>query len=264
MSLIRNGGFERGNTDFWTVETDGTLEINDTDQKYGNYCGKYTVGSDVDPAVLNSDYIEVDPFDLINLLGWIKSSSVTGVWIAIYTYDADYSYIGTIKGMGRDMDGTYININTQIMIPEGVKYIRAGYMPQSGSGNILYFDGFSVNILNADKIITGYVNLIDIHNASGTADTLSDRKDLQMYKTFEADLIVSWAGGTSPTLDVTIYEKTSGIPPQIVGTFTQATGVTNERITLTHCTGKELYIGYVVGGTDTPKFDFTVDVLGKG
>ena len=263
MSLIRNGGFERGTTEFWTVETDGTLEIDSVNQKYGAYCGKFTGGATPTQYIINKDYIEVNPFDLVSLFTWVKSATTRGVYPCLYTYDADYSHIGYLSGLGREMDGSYLNINTQIPVLEGIEYVRAGYRIPTALDEIFYLDGYSANILNADKILFGYVMLGEFSGVTVSGNTANDKKDMQMYQTYEADLIVSLVSGTTPTLDVVIYEMNQHGDKQVVGTFTQATGATQERITLTHCTGRQLYIEYTIGGTDTPTFYYHVYVAGK-
>lgn len=263
MSLIRNGGFERGNTDFWTVETDGTLEIDSVNQKYGLYCGKYTAGIVSDQFIINNDYIEVNPFDLFDLFMWIKSITTRVVYPSLYMYDADYSYIDYLLGMSRTMTGAYININTQLSIPEGVDYVRAGFEVTPALADVFYFDGYSANIIKADRILSGNLMLANESYAASSGNTSTDKKDLQMYKTFEADLIVTSSGGTNPTLDITVYEMNLHSDKVIVGTFTQATGITQQRISLTHCTGRQLYIEYVITGTDGPHFAFRVYVSGK-
>ena len=262
MSLIRNGGFERGNTDFWSVETDGTLEISDTDQKYGGFCGKYIAGATANEYIINNDYIEVNPFDLLGLFLWIKSNTARSIYPCMYTYDADYSFIGVVKGMYRNMTGAYLNINTQIPIPEGVAYVRVGFQVQTAADEVFYFDGYSANILKADRILSGGALLADLAGVTTSGNTQGDRKDLQMYNTFEGEIMCNYASGGDTTLDVRVYEVNLASIAQLVGTFTQITTTTEENITLTHCTGRQLYIEYDISGT-SPYFEFKVYVAGK-
>ena len=264
MSLIRNGGFERGNIDFWEVISGGTLEINDTDQKYGGYCGKFTYdGTDVG-IILNKDYIAVSSYDLIDILFWIKSPSTYSAQAIVYCYDSDYSYIKQLTGYPRGMDGTYKEIGTQIPLMRGISYIRIGvYISMSTTGDIFYIDGYTSDIIKRDNCISGYIDLLAQGDRTVTGNTTLDKKDLQMYNTFFADLNVTYVGGTSPTLDVTVYEYDSTGHEILVGTFTQATAITRERIALSNCTGRTLYVKYLIGGT-TPEFVFQVSVAGKG
>lgn len=82
-------------------------------------------------------------------------------------------------------------------------------------------------------------------------------------KDFTAYIDVTAGSGTTPTLDVKFQEQdpASGnwidIPS---AAFTQATGVTSERITFSSNV-RELRCSRTVGGT-TPSFDYTVGIAG--
>ena len=263
MSTIRNGGFELGNTDFWTAESAGTFEVSTVSPKSGAYCGKFTPSNIGDNDIIHKDYIEVTPFDLINLFGWLKSADTGNAYLCIYMYDGDYSYIDTETGLSRDMDGTYLNINTQIPIPEGVKYIRPGFHLFTATTDPYYLDGFTCDVLQHDHAISSTIELGQFTPASTSGDTSNDLKDIQMFETFECDLDVQYVSGTSPTLDVTVYEKNDNNNDVLVGTFTQQTAKNAERITLSHAVGRQLYIKYTIGGTSV-NFYFGVYVTGKG
>lgn len=72
-------------------------------------------------------------------------------------------------------------------------------------------------------------------------------------------LKVSAASGTSPTLDVKIqeYDDLSASWFDTGTAFTQATGTTTERKTITSLLGSRVRIVYTIGGT-SPSFTFTV------
>ena len=264
MSLIRNGGFERGTTDFWSVELGGTLDIDSVNQKYGTYCGKFT-SSGGGADIINNDYIEVSPYDLISLLVWVKNADARKLQPIIYCYDSDYSFIKIVVGYSRIMDGTYMELNTQIPVMQGVSFIRAGLrVDVCATNELFYIDGYSCSIINRDNCISGYTLLLEPGVRYASGDTSEDKKDLQMYNSFEAELNVIFAGGTSPTIDVSVYELLGINDNEIlVGTFAQVNDRSIERITLTHCTGRQLYIKYTMGGTN-PEFEFGVGLTGKG
>ena len=264
MNLIRNGGFERGNTDFWSIDTGGYLEVTGSLPKYGSYCGVITSSGALPEVLLNNDFIEVSSYDLIDILFWVKSTSLYNAQAVIYCYDSDYSFIKSLTGYARAMDGTWLPIRTQIPVMEGVAYIRAGvYISVSSSGDIFYVDGYTCNIVKRDNCISGYTTLLAQGERTASGDTMGDKKDLQMYNTFFADLNVTYVGGTSPTLDVSVYEYDSTGHEVLIGTFTQVTAVSRERIALSNCTGRTLYVKYTIGGTD-PDFVFEIGVACKG
>jgi len=264
MSLVRNGGFERGDTHFWTSEVTGALEINDTDQKYGAYCGKYISGGDASEFIMNNDYVKVSPHDLTEIMVWVKSTAAREVIPCIYLYDSDYSYLGYSQGFSRVMTSAYMSCNSQIHVGEGVSYIRAGLrIYGSCVDEIFYIDGFIFDIIKPESCVSGELTLAVLDSKTVSGNTRLDRRDVKQYKTIEAELYVNTANGTSPTLDVEVYETGIGGYKYLVGTFSQATGVGSERITLTHLTGNQLHLEYTIGGT-SPLFYAWVYLMGKG
>lgn len=263
MIEIRNGGFELGNVDFWTVESGGSLVIDSGNEKYGTYSGKFTSSGDASELIINNDYIAVRPHDLIGLVGWVKSNTTRDVAMAIFMYDSDYSYIGGLLGSGYEMDNTYIEVSNQLILPEDVAYIRVGYhIASSAVDEVFYLDGYNASIVDGRYGIVGHVLLVDLITIGSTGNTLTKPKSMLHCKDFTADLNVDSGAGTNPTLDVTIYDNGYEDEAFLVGTFAQKTGMGSERISLTNCIGNELVAVYVIGGTN-PLFTFQVHVTGK-
>ena len=264
MSLIRNGGFERGNTDFWSAKENCTLEINDTDQKYGLYCGKITSAGNALLLVQSDDYIAVSPYQIINTLLWIKSSAARDVYLCLYTYDSDYSYIDRIESSLKTMDGNYQMFHAQFSLPENVSYVRFGLrINLSNSGEIFYIDGAGVDILQPETGMSGIATLLASDMYTGSGNTVGDKKSMIQYSTYYGQLICTDAFGTSETLDVTVYELNEDHYEVELASFPQVTTTGSYLIDLPHCEGREMYIRYTFGGTD-PMFAFSVRVIGKG
>jgi hypothetical protein len=68
---------------------------------------------------------------------------------------------------------------------------------------------------------------------------------------------VTAKSGTSPTLDVKIQDSADDTTYADLLTFTQATGLTGERKTVSGTVDQYLKIAYTIGGTD-PSFTFMV------
>lgn len=79
-------------------------------------------------------------------------------------------------------------------------------------------------------------------------------------KTLRAQLEVTAASGTSPTLNVTIEDSLDGVNWNIVGTFAAKTGVGREVINVTSPFADRLRVSWAIGGT-TPSFTFGVLVF---
>ena len=263
MSLIRNGGFERGNTDFWELISGGSLEISNISPLYGTYCGKFVSSGDMDEIILSKDYVEVSPYEIYNLIGYCKSASVRAVYPIFYLYDGDYSFIERIDGNVRWMDGTYQMMNSQLIVPVNTAYIRIGYrIHTSSSGEIFYFDATNLNRVSIENSISGVLMLLPESNITATGNTWDNKQDMKQFSVYYAELMCLAVSGTTPTLDVTVYESDESGNEIELGSFTQVTSATEERIDLPHTSGNGMYLRYTVGGTD-PAFDVSVMVVGK-
>lgn len=77
-------------------------------------------------------------------------------------------------------------------------------------------------------------------------------------------LNITAAGGTSPTLDVTIEEKdpSSGVY-FVAATFAVETGAGSQRQTLDANFGSILRVRWVIGGTAGPNFTFSLGMVMK-
>lgn len=92
--------------------------------------------------------------------------------------------------------------------------------------------------------------------ASGSSASLLDYGH---PKTLRAQLRVTAASGTTPTLDVIIEDSLDGGTTwNTVGTFGQKTAVGREVINITTPFAHLLRISWTIGGT-TPSFTFAVD-----
>lgn len=102
------------------------------------------------------------------------------------------------------------------------------------------------------------VEILNVANATASgagsnAATIGSRENKAADAAFF--LNVTSLTGTAPTMDVTIKKTVDGID-YTLGTFTQATGATSERIVITNCPDV-VRAEYTAGGTVTD-FDGTV------
>lgn len=77
-----------------------------------------------------------------------------------------------------------------------------------------------------------------------------------------AQLNVTAASGTSPTLDVVLEDTLDGTNFNTVGTFTQRTAAGRQVIDITGLFSDRLRVRWTIGGT-TPSFTFTVNVYSE-
>lgn len=77
-----------------------------------------------------------------------------------------------------------------------------------------------------------------------------------------AQLDVTAASGTSPTLDVVIEDTLDGTNWNVVGTFAQKTAAGREVINVTTAFANRVRVRWTVGGT-TPSFTFSVVLVSQ-
>jgi hypothetical protein len=77
------------------------------------------------------------------------------------------------------------------------------------------------------------------------------------FKTIRAQLDVTAASGTTPTLDVVIEDTLDGVNFNTIGTFTQRTSAGRQVIDITTPFSDSVRIRWTIGGT-TPSFTFSV------
>lgn len=121
---------------------------------------------------------------------------------------------------------------------------------------------------DGDGALAKPVQQITLHpSGAETATVTSPDVDVEQLKAANFYLDVTAFSGTTPTLDVKIQEKdpVSGAYFDIL-TFTQATGVTNERknydSSAAELLGKIIRFVATIGGT-TPSFTFSLSMVGK-
>lgn len=79
-----------------------------------------------------------------------------------------------------------------------------------------------------------------------------------LTKSVRAQLEVTATSGTGETLDVTLEDTLDGTNWNTIGSFTQAAGATREVINITAPFADRVRVKWVIAGTDTPTFTFSV------
>ncbi len=81
-------------------------------------------------------------------------------------------------------------------------------------------------------------------------------------RTLRAQLNVTAASGTSPTLDVVLEDTLDGTNWNVIGTFAQKVALGREVLNVTAPFTDQLRARWTLGGT-TPSFTFSVDVYSE-
>jgi len=170
--LIRNGGFERGNLDFWSCEH-GTAEVVSSVKKRGNYAAKLITGSSDYGVFVTKDYISVSPYELYRALLWLKNVSWNTVYLYIWLYDGDYNLIAgeSIKIGEKSGAFDWTLFDKFFAVPIEVSYIILRIYATGTQGSYGYIDSVSLQAINPDKLAVYPCELINFTQSSVSKGT---------------------------------------------------------------------------------------------
>lgn len=263
MNLIRNGGFERGDTNFWEEVINASLEAQTDEVMYGVYAGKITAATAGNCRVRVTDYIPVTPFTSLLLNMAYMSPDMTSNDITIERYDADGVYIDEFDLNSTNFTASWFEYHRYVHIPSGTYYIRVLITGSStGIGDVFYIDSFGLSVINPENQIRQGVRLCDLTELTASGNTMTDRQEIMGFSEYYGDLrIMAWSG-TNPTGDITIVDRSPNGVERVIGTFAQVIAAyTDQLIVLTAKPFNPVYVKYVIGGTLTDG-DIRIDLYG--
>lgn len=114
-------------------------------------------------------------------------------------------------------------------------------------------------VLNRSEGATDVVVPSGPRTASGDSGVLNGWGSA---RTLRAQLEVTAASGTSPTLDVVLEDTLDGTTWNVIGTFAQRAGAGRQVIDVTSLFTSRLRVRWTVGGT-TPSFTFSVVIYSE-
>jgi len=262
--LIRNGGFERGNLDFWELIL-GTANIQSSYKKRGAYAVQLKP-SDAGYGIFQTkDKIKVSPFELYRFVSWIKNSTWSEIEAVACFYDSDYAYISgeDIQLLSRSGAFDWTRFEAFFIVPIEASYMNISFVPNGTSDKVGYIDSVSLQNITPDRVAVYPMELANISNwtTTGTFYVASKFSGLWKYADFYLD--VSSLSGTSPTLDVNIqaYDPVTGEWTDIV-VFDQVTSPGAQMKVLTAGLGWKVRVKYTIGGTISD-CDFKVGAIFK-
>ena len=262
--LIRNGGFERGNLDFWKV-THGSVNVVSDVKKRGNRAAKFICGAFGVVELDNKDYIEVTPFSLYKFTGWFKNVNLTKMQVLVFFYDSDIQHISGGDLTLWEKSGTYdwTFAEEWFTVPVESSYIALGIAGTGSSGEYGYIDSISLQEADLSKLAVYTRELLSKTNFTSTGTFYSDEYFSGVWKYAEFYLNVTSLTGTDPTLDVTIqaYDPSTGLWKDIA-VFEQVTSSDTQLKVATAGLGWKVRVKYTTGGSLTDG-DFIVGAVFK-
>lgn len=262
MNLIRNGGFERGNEDFWESSGSGAFSIDTGTPKHGVYCGLIEVNSGQNLTLLSKDYIPIRFAQKLFVSYYIKSDTSAAYRTVFYEYDDDLNLIATTNEDSMTSTGSYVQ-NESIFTPNSsTEYVRvAVYVVAMSATPHVRIDTCNVSMLEPTDRILYALEIADLSGVAASGNTSATPFNLLGFDEYYAEIDVTQVLGTTPTCDIEVCETDQYDNERVLGTFTQITAVTDQRVGIARPIGKGMYIKYVVSGT-TPQFTFKTSVIG--
>lgn len=225
-NMIRNGGFERGNTDFWDGQNGSAFEVVTTPVHAGTYAVKIVAQTGPSPTIKPNDYFEIGLDETAALELWLRGSAAAGVHLWMYFYDEELILIKSFRVVPFNLSTTeYVQYLFDISGIEGSKYFKPMvYFNATVIGQVLYLD--SVSLYKSDpKTSAGRTHQIYKSGTLNSAGTYySDMFYVAPFTQGEFKLWVDSCLGTSETVDVTIESKSLYDEQwHTIATFTQVT-----------------------------------------
>lgn len=256
--LIRNGGFERGNLDFWYPYT-GTSTVQSTIKKLGDYAVDLYSGTGSGKLYVK-DFIAVTAHTTYRYAFWYKTDATGEYWADIYFADSDRSWLPTeyftYHSLSSGVDWTYFK--TYFTVPDPASYVYLGFR-NNISNKHLYLDGVTLQQIEATNVTAKSIAMIEKVNLSGLTTGYSDEILSGLWTQAEYSLICDSLTGTFPTLDVWIQGRNHTKDEwRDILAFQRLTGAGREHKTVTSGLGFEERVKYTTGGTSVTDCDFKV------
>jgi len=214
--LIRNGGFERGNLDFWVCEA-GSAEIVSDVKENGYYSAKVITGSSNYALFSTNDWIEVASFELYRILLWLKSVSWNSVESLIWFYDSDYNYISGNYILILKKTGSFDWTKFELFfaVPSEASFMRLGLKPLGTQGSYGYIDSVSLIEIPANRVGFAPVHAVHVKDLYNKGTFYGSEIYTGIWHYADYVLFVDYLGTTNAnpiTLDVTVqsYDNETG------------------------------------------------------
>ena len=258
-NLIRNGGFERGDTQFWTCPLAKSFEAVDVDVHRGTYAGKVVINNGVYPSLYITDYLELSVGEIGVFEMFLKANVEFGVHFYMKHYDEDLNEVTYFRVEPFNLTtAAYTKYLWAFTGIEGATYVMPViYINNPTEDNYMLIDNVSFFKMDPKTLVAREHELYYKSNISAAATYYGESFFSGGFTQAEFRLEVDICSGTSETLDVTIESK--GIYDEFwhtIATFAQVTAADNiQLLAVTAALGTVLRAKLVVGGSPT-----TIDV----
>ena len=264
-NLIRNGGFERGNVDFWTGYDCAALGVTGSPTYKGSYAGSLTCDNVNKPYIMPNDFIALTEGETAFFEAWVRPSHSDTVSFKAKYYDEGLTEIAELTYESLPMAvGSWHNVMWALTGVRDAVYVKPLIEYNAvATGKYLLID--NVLMYKFDRTqLTGLVLSMEEQSGISSAGTIyGDYMIAFPYREVEFSLYVATSAGAAETLDVTIESYIGhGIAmTKPIVTFEQVTaGADYQVVVLSEGLGSKIRTKSVIGGAPT---DITYNVVAK-
>ena len=206
--LIRNGGLERGDFEFWELET-GAMVISIAEVHTGSYSLYFGTSGGV--AKINiKDYIMVSPGAIYKASIWLYNVDLTvSAVVYILFYDSNKTKLDEYGKIGETVGtGAWEHIVGHAEVPEGAVYARVSMWATGAGEQYGYIDELSLQEIDLSKISVTKKELITVINETTKHTVTGDEFFSGIWKEaeyfFDLTSFTETVGANPVTIDVKI------------------------------------------------------------
>ena len=206
---LRNGSFERGTIDFWTLITGTEFAASTIEKVRGLYSGKVKASAGGSAFIQNNDYISVQGSDIIRCKGSFFAKGAALYRIYYLEYDDDMSLIQETTKGGALVGDLWEEQEVYVILHNETSYIKMKVaIVNSDANEDVYFDNIRLELLNGSKYSVKYDVLINIinettkHTVVGSEFFTGIWKEAEYF--FDLTSFTETVGANPVTIDVKI------------------------------------------------------------
>lgn len=162
-NLLRNGGFERGDTEFWADAFAASFEASEVQKYKGTYSGKLTAGVIDYPWIENNDYIAIGEGEAFVFEGHCYPSNVYTLTPRIAYYDEGLVWLETRTYLPQLLGITqwtkFMDVVTGV---PGAEYMLVRLIHNyQGNGTYTYYDNLSLKKIDPRTMVGTSIDIFE-------------------------------------------------------------------------------------------------------
>lgn len=264
MNLMRNSGFELGNADYWESEGFASFAVTSTSPVFGTYSAELVTSADVYQKLRNTDLIEVNAGDVVQLAALVKGVVASYAAFRLLYYTKRGVAVGYDEGGRHVSDANAHGMEDTFIIPSRASYVAYELILYNPGADVTYYVDVCTMQVNP-SFQPGYQEavLCDLTGITANGDSKSYYQMMKTQTTYYAYLEFDAKTGHTADCTVLVVEKAPTGDWFTVGTFAAIAIDGEERILLSNITGRVMAVTYDFG-VGTINCEVKVVVIGKG